>query len=214
MTLKEESFNGKRMALKKLNKQADMSKLTILFLLSILLMSCEPSLSEKEVEGYKEKGILISKSTGTALSGTLTNKMKSGGMVEAVEFCNSAALPLTQQMSDKYEATIKRTSLKIRNPLNKPSESEIVILNKFQADIDMGIPLESLVQLDQKGVPSYYAPILLEKKCLICHGTLNQELSKSADSIIKSHYPNDMATGFKEGDLRGIWSISFPKSKS
>ena len=191
-----------------------MNRFTVFLLFSILLTSCNTSLSDKEIQAYKEKGSLISKSTGKELSGTLANKMKSGGLVEAVEFCNSAALPLTQEMSDRYGVDIKRTSLKTRNPLNKPSENEVLILSEFQANLENGIPLEPIVKLDQKGNPNYYAPIILEKKCLICHGTLDQELSKATDSLIKSHYPNDLATGFKEGDLRGIWSISFSKSKS
>jgi hypothetical protein len=191
-----------------------MHKFAVLFLLSILLPSCQTSLSDKELASYKEKGLLISKSTGKELSETLTHKMKSGGLIEAVEFCNAAALPITQQMSDKHGVLIKRTSLKTRNPLNKPSDNEIVVLKEFQVDLDKGITLEPKVELDQNGIANYYAPILVEKKCLICHGTLDQELSKAADSIIKSHYPKDLATGFKEGDLRGIWSISFSKPNS
>ncbi len=191
-----------------------MHRIAVFFLLSMLLISCNTSLSDKEVDAYREKGLLISKSTGTELSGTLTKKMKSGGLVEAVEFCNSAALPLTQQMSDTHGAAIKRTSLKIRNPLNKPSENEVAILKEFQANLDRGISLDPIVRLDQNRIPNYYAPIFVEKKCLICHGRLDQELSRAADSIIKSRYPNDLATGFKEGDLRGVWSISFSKPNS
>ena len=191
-----------------------MYKFAVLFLLSILLSSCQTSLSDKELEAYKEKGLLISKSTGKELSETLTRKMKSGGLIDAVEFCNTAAFPLTQQMSDKHGVLIKRTSLKTRNPLNNPSDNEISILKEFQANLDNGNSLEPKIQLDQNGIPNYYAPILVEQKCLICHGTLDQELSRAADSIIKSHYPKDLATGFKEGDLRGIWSISFSKPKS
>ena len=186
-----------------------MNRLTFPFLLLILFSTCQNTLSEKEVASYKEKGSLISKSTGKELSGTLTGKMKSGGIVEAVEFCNTAALPLTEQMSDKHGVLIKRTSLNTRNPLNKPSDAEILILKEFQANLDQGIGLEPKVQLDQNGIPNYYAPILIEKKCLICHGTLDQELSRPADSIIKSYYPDDLATGYNEGDLRGIWSIAF-----
>ena len=189
-----------------------MNKLMFFVLFSMLLTSCNTSLSDKEIKAYKEKGGIISKSTGAELSGTLTNKMKSGGLVEAVEFCNTAALPLTQKMADSFGVEIKRTSLKTRNPLNKPSENEELILREFVANVEKGIPLEPIVRLDQYGNPNYYAPVLVEKKCLICHGTLDQELSRAADSIIKSHYPDDLATGFKEGDLRGIWSISFSKS--
>jgi hypothetical protein len=186
-----------------------MRRLFISFLVLIFLNSCNTSLSDKEVEVYQEKGLLIAKSTGSELSATLTNKMISGGLVEAVEFCNTSALPMTKQMSDSYGVTIKRTSLKTRNSLNKPSEDEILILKEFQVNLDKDIPLEPVVQLNQKGDPSYYAPILVEKKCLICHGTLDRELSRSADSIIKSYYPNDLATAYQEGELRGMWSISF-----
>jgi hypothetical protein len=188
-----------------------MRRLFISFLVLIFLNSCNTSLSDKEVEVYQEKGLLIARSTGSELSTTLTNKMKSGGLVEAVEFCNTTALPITKQMSDSYGVTIKRTSLKTRNSLNKPSEDEILILKEFQVNLDKDIPLEPVVQLDQKGDPNYYAPILVEKKCLICHGTLDRELSRSADSIIKSYYPNDLATAYQEGELRGMWSISFPQ---
>ena len=132
----------------------------------------------------------------------------------AVSYCNTAALPLTSEISKAEGVQIKRTSHKVRNPLNSPSASELLILHKFQDNLDAGVPLAPVVQLDQEGVPNYYAPILIDKKCLVCHGTLDQELSKTADSIIKSHYPKDLATGFKEGDLRGIWSISFSKPKS
>jgi len=189
-----------------------MRRLFLPFLVLIFLNSCKTSLSDKEIEGYQEKGLLIARSTGSELSTTLTNKMKSGGLVEAVEFCNTAALPITKQMSNTYGVAIKRTSLKTRNSLNEPSEDEVLILKKFQVNLDNGIPLEPVVQLDRMGDPNFYAPILIEKKCLVCHGTLDHELSRSADSIIKSYYPNDLATAYQEGDLRGMWSISFAQS--
>lgn len=191
-----------------------MYRLSAILLLAMLLTSCQTSLSEKETKLYLENGASISKSTGKELSETLSNKIKSGGLIEAIAFCNAAALPLTQQMSAKHDVKIKRTSLKTRNPLNKPSENETLILKEFQLNLDKGTSLEPKVMSDNNGTPNYYAPILIEKKCLQCHGTLNKELARSTDSIIKSYYPDDMATGYSEGDLRGIWSISFIKSKS
>ena len=191
-----------------------MRRYTFILLLSVALFSCSDTLSKKEIKLFSEKGDLIAKQTSEELSGKLMSKMKEGGLPLALEYCNTAALPLTQQMSDQHGVLIKRASLKTRNPLNKPSDAEIIILKEFQANIDQGISLEPKVELDHNGIPNYYAPILVEKKCLSCHGTLDKELSRPADSIIKSYYPNDMATGFTEGDLRGIWSIAFPKSES
>ena len=63
--------------------------------------------------------------------------------------------------------------------------------------------------MDKYGGPHFYAPIFLQQKCLACHGEIGKNVNAETDSIIKSIYPYDAATGFKEGDLRGIWSIAF-----
>ena len=191
-----------------------MKRYTFLLLLSIILFSCSDSLSEKEIKHFREKGNLIVKKTAEELSENLMSKMKEGGIPEAVDFCSQKALHITKKISDNQGALIKRTSLKSRNTLNTPTENELFVIKEFQNKLNNGESLKPQVHLGQNGNPLYYAPILIEKKCLMCHGTLNKELSKSTDSIIKSYYQYDMATGYSEGDLRGIWSISFIKSKS
>ena len=116
-------------------------------------------------------------------------------------------------MSVQYGAEIKRTSLKIRNPENRPNEREVLVLNQFEDMMRKGDSLKPLVSLNDEGRPHYYAPILAQKKCLMCHGEVGKELSVVVDSIIKSHYPNDLATGYSEGDLRGIWSVAFQSER-
>lgn len=187
-----------------------MIRYVFLLLLSIVLYSCSKKLTKKEAELFKERGNLIVQKTAKELSGNLMSKMKEGGIPLAVEYCNTAAIPLTSKVSEAEKVTIKRTSLKTRNPLNKPNEEELKVLKKYSSRINKNASLEAIIELDESGKPHYYAPILVEKKCLMCHGSLDKEVSKQADSIIKSFYPNDLATGFSEGDLRGIWSISFP----
>ena len=172
-------------------------------------MGCQNSLSDKKKQEYRETGMKISKETYQKLSATLAAKMKDGGIPEAIKYCNTAALPLTQEMSAKYKVQIKRTALRIRNERNAPDEEELEILNYYQNLAKKNQELKSLVQLDKKGNPHFYAPIILQKKCLSCHGNLDREVSRITDSIIKSYYPNDMALGFQENDLRGIWSIAF-----
>lgn len=182
----------------------------LIFILLILFSSCKKPLGPKEAKAYEETGKEVSKNTAAVLSETLTSKMKSGGIAEAVNFCNMNALPITKEMSEKHHVSIKRTSLKTRNTSNKPTDNEVAILEKYQKKLDKGNRAKPIVKRYSDGSVHYYAPIFIEKKCLICHGVLDQELSRVADSIIKSRYPNDLATGFKDGDLRGMWSISFP----
>ncbi|MGA9269100.1 MAG: DUF3365 domain-containing protein [Lutimonas sp.] len=180
-------------------------------ILALALSSCEPSLSQKEIRRYREQGDEIVQSASEKLSGTLMSKMKEGGASAAIGFCNQSALPITKKMAAYHGVEIKRTSLRIRNPENLPNEEELKVLHHYQDRIEEGKELNPLVSLDRSGKPNYYAPIRVQQKCLMCHGTLERELSSTIDSILKVKYPEDLAVGYNEGDLRGIWSISFPE---
>ncbi|MCK5638203.1 MAG: DUF3365 domain-containing protein [Flavobacteriaceae bacterium] len=186
-----------------------MYKLTLLFISIAVLSSCSKSLSKKEVEQYTIKGKEIAQTTAKKLGGTLVEKMKDGGVKEAVPFCNSEALPLTEEMGVKFNVSIKRTSNLLRNETNKPNDEEVLILNNYSKLFAENKPMKPVVELDNSGNPHFYAPIILQKKCLTCHGEIGVDVTKKSDSIIESLYPKDLAKGYKEGDLRGIWSITF-----
>ena len=186
-----------------------MKVLNVCIVILLLSSSCQKSLTEKDKKEYIVKGKEIAQASAEHLGGRLTKYMKEGGIVRAVPFCNTMAMPLTKEMSEKYNVSIKRTSDKLRNEKNKPTVEETGILNKYKDLLKANEQLEQLVELDKSGKPHFYAPIILQKKCLACHGEIGENVTVKTDSIIKSYYPNDMATGFKEGDLRGIWSITF-----
>ena len=186
-----------------------MYKITLLFSALFILSSCSKSLSKKEVEKYTIQGKEIAQATAKKLGGTLVEKMKDGGVKDAVPFCNTKAIPLTEEMSNKFNVDIKRTSHLLRNENNKPNDEEILVINNYKDLMAKGKGLNPVVELDNDGNPHFYAPIILQKKCLTCHGEVGVNVTKKSDSIIESYYPKDLATGFKEGDLRGIWSITF-----
>lgn len=173
------------------------------------VVSCNNSLSTKEKEVYTAKGNEIVKATFAELSGNLMEQMKAGGPAQAIPFCNEQALPITNQLAEKFDVTIKRTSNKVRNSGNEPSERELQILEQYSNSLQNKTNLEPIVEVDAQNVKHYYAPIIAQANCLACHGTINETVAVKTDSIIKSLYPNDLATGYKEGDLRGIWSVSF-----
>jgi len=185
------------------------------FLLSIIILisffSCNSGLTDTQKKMYATKGKEIAQATMKELAGNLMKQMKLGGTKVAVPFCNAAAYPLTEKMAKKYDVSIKRTSHKIRNPKNNPNNEEKKIIELYLASLKKKEKLKPVVQKESDNKVHFYAPIILNKKCLACHGTVGKEVSKQTDSIIKSYYPNDKATGFKVGDLRGIWSITFNK---
>ena len=186
-------------------------KYFFLFLIILFIYSCSNSLTKKEVQQYTNQGKEIAQTTAKKLGGTVEKKMNEGGVVEAIPFCNTMSYPLTEQMSKQYNVTIKRTSLKLRNDKNLPNKEEIKIMNIYSDLSKEGNPMKPIVELDKSGSPHFYAPIILQKKCLNCHGSVGKDVLVETDSIIKSHYETDLAMGFKEGDLRGIWSITFKK---
>ena len=51
--------------------------------------------------------------------------------------------------------------------------------------------------------------MLLQPMCSACHGKKGVDILPEVVSAIDSLYPNDKATGFTAGDLRGMWKISF-----
>ena len=175
----------------------------------LLFTGCEKKMSEREKLSYREQGAEISRMTYEKLSGTLVEKMQAGGIPEALGYCNAAAQDLTLEMAEEHRVSIKRTSLMTRNQLNAPDEEELRILNLYRSEKEAGRFPEAIVEIDAGGNPHYYAPILLEKKCLPCHGRVGIEVPQAVDSMIRSYYPDDRAVGFRENDLRGIWSIGF-----
>ena len=184
-------------------------KLINLCVVSFLFLSCQDGLSNKEKNQYTIKGKEIVLASANHLGGQLVEVMNEGGVVQAVPFCNMMAIHLTNEMSEKYNATIKRTSSKLRNMNNKPNGDEAKILLFYKNLLDTNKQPIPIVELDKSGNPHFYSPILLQQKCLACHGDIGVNVTHKTDSIIKSYYPDDLATGFEEGDLRGIWSITF-----
>ena len=176
----------------------------------ILLVSCtNNSLTEKEIKDYTLKGKEIGKATVKNLGSNLMKHMKEGGPQQAIPFCNAAANPLTEGVAKEYNVAIKRTSHKIRNEENSPNTKEEEILNQYLASLSKGEKLKPIISKDKDGKVHFYAPMILEAKCMACHGTVGKEVTVKTDSLIKSLYPNDKATGFNIGDLRGIVNITF-----
>ena len=183
----------------------------LILLVFLAMAACDNSLSEKEKQEYANKGNEIAQASFKALSEKLTEQMKMGGPAKAIPFCNVEAIPLTQQLSEKFNVTIKRTSDKLRNQQNKPSERELEIINNYHKLISEKKEIAPIVEVDSNNKKHYYAPITVKANCLACHGKVDEFVSIKTDSIIRSLYPNDKAIGYNEGDLRGIWSIEFKK---
>ena len=158
-------------------------------------------------EEYIVKGKEIASSAFLALSGELGKAVKKGGLKSALSYCNTNALPLTDSLSNVYNVDIKRTSLDFRNPKNKPTDLERKILNQYELTKENGQVLQAMIGKVDDG-KSFYAPIIMQAACIKCHG---EKSNISVYDSILDLYPEDLATGYMQGDLRGMWSITFKK---
>jgi hypothetical protein len=138
--------------------------------------------------------------------------IKKDGPAGAVDFCSQKASEITENYNKNLKnITIKRVTLKPRNPKDQANESETAVLTSLEALQENNVVLPKILiqKVDKKHI-RVYKPILVKAKCLICHGT-EDKLNPKAKEAIKAKYPNDKATGYKAGDLRGAFVVDIVK---
>ena len=170
-----------------------------------------PTFSESDSLAYLQKGKTITSATFATLAGELKAAMQSGGVTNAVSYCNLAAYSLVDSLSKVHNAQIRRTSLKVRNPKDAPSSQELAVLKTYQNQAGAGEPQMPFVTTLEGERIAFYAPIHINSLCLQCHGKIGETLSEDNYAHIQELYPEDEATGYNDGALRGMWSISFDK---
>jgi len=158
-------------------------------------------------------GDSISTAAQQLFMGNLHEAIDENGVEGALEFCNVNAVPIIKELSDQYGVSIRRTSFRARNQDNLPTEEESPILEAYQYNVENGIQSEPNIQKIEGGEVLLYtkAIVISSEFCLACHGDPKNDISAGALSKIDSLYLNDLARGFKVGDLRGIWSLKIPK---
>lgn len=144
-------------------------------------------------------------------AGQLKPKLKaaiqSGGLVHAIDVCSVEAPKIAKQMSADTGWSVKRVSLKARNQSSAiPDAFEKKVLESFDARLKAG---ESAAELQYSALADgefrYLRAQPVEAVCLNCHGVTLQDNVKQA---LAKHYPEDSATGYSLGDIRGAFSLS------
>jgi hypothetical protein len=158
-----------------------------------------------DTAAYLQKGDSISAIVQKVLLANVMQAMKSGGPGYAVSFCNEQAMPLTDSLAKAHNCLIQRVSDKYRNPANKLTAQDQEIWAKMAS-----AATAYTISGSENGQVVFYKPIKIAMPaCLTCHGTAGKEMDPKTFEIIKQKYPDDLAAGYKEGDLRGLWKITF-----
>lgn len=158
-----------------------------------------PAAVQKDAKGI---ALAAKEALFARLSGRLTEVMKADGPVAAIQVCSREAGIIAIDVGDKFDVRIGRTAAKLRNPQNKPPEWVEPLIEES--------PSEPLFVDLPNGHTGALLPIKLQAKCIICHGPADT-IADDVKTQLAELYPQDHATGFKEGDLRGWFWVDVPK---
>ncbi len=203
-----------------LNKKMRYLIVSLIFI-NVVFTACENNSSITKTESandfpeeiFIDRGKKIAQNAFETLSGNLQKAMQEGGVEHAIKFCNINASDLVQSLNKKHNVEIRRTSLKVRNQNNTPTKKELDQLILYQKQKNEGKELKPTAKKIKNNQVVFYSPIYIKPLCLSCHGKVGDTLLSTNHNLLKSLYPNDKATDYSNGDLRGMWSISFNKNE-
>ena len=144
------------------------------------------------------------------LQTVLQTTLKSAGPVEAVTVCNTQAPLLAGKVSREQSMSVGRTSLRTRNDSNAPDAWEAAVLEQFEKRKAAGeavtaLEFSEITRDNGSEVFRYMKAIPAGDVCLVCHGEqLTDDLRAKLDEL----YPNDRATGYSKGDIRGAFTVT------
>jgi hypothetical protein len=173
-----------------------------------------PALSQaadKPTNERVEEARVLVKNFGSSLKQALKEAVEDGGLANGIEACNTLAPEISAQNSNN-NWTLSRTSLKPRNPDNAPTDwQEIQLLAMDKQPVINGKPVEVWQVSEARGQSEfkYMSAIPTQKLCLGCHG---KSIKPEVQAKLKKLYPQDKATGFSEGDLRGAFVVTYHPS--
>ncbi len=169
---------------------------------ALLLLTC--LFAQDEVpQDIAKTGNEVSLALMKQLVPKLQHEMKTNGLLSASKFCHENAFILTEEVNlhQLKGVSVKRISLKERNPANAASEDEKKVLESMRTMLEKNeLPEYIITQVDNHY--KYYKPLVIKKEaCLKCHGDISK--NPELNTFIKEHYPLDKTTGYKMNDLRG-----------
>jgi len=179
------------------------------FFLMVLALDCsaEPQ-ADTDAELTAAKAAI--KDFAGALQTELKTAMKAGGPVAAIGVCNTQALPVTERAAAEHGMNLSRVSMKSRNPANAANDWQSAVLEDFNIKRLAGSDITQLGWTETVSVNGgqefrFMKAIPTGDICLRCHGS---ELAPEISSVLADLYPEDRATGYSKGDIRGAFVVT------
>lgn len=164
---------------------------------------------QPDTAALQQEARQITQQFGGQLKSLLQAAMASGGPVNAMQVCKVNAPQIADTASKDSGWKVARTASRVRNPANQPDPWEQQVLQDWARQMAGGTAVEQLQPATMISAAEYrfMQPIATADLCVKCHGT---ELAPEVRATLTELYPQDQATGFKAGDLRGAFSLRKP----
>ncbi len=164
--------------------------------------------------GPAKAGPEIVAEASAKLIAALTAAIAKDGPASAIGVCSERAPEIAAEVGKAHGVTLRRASDKPRNTSNAATAAEKLLLAGFATSIEKKEPPKPQIVSIPDNSATFFAPIVISNPlCLQCHGTPDRDIAPATLTAIRKLYPDDKATGYKAGDLRGLWSITFPAGK-
>lgn len=160
----------------------------------------DDALTDSQVQ-QKQDAYAAKADLGGQLMAKLFAAVGKDGSTGAIDVCKTEAKKIAEDVGNKRQLKIGRTSFKLRNPTNTPPVWAKQAVDKKAA--------KPMYFSDDAGRFGALLPIHLQPLCTSCHGG-EKQIAPAVKAALKKAYPMDQATGFQVGELRGWFWIEVP----
>jgi hypothetical protein len=122
------------------------------------------------------------------------------GPGKAIEVCATVA-PQLAAAASTGGITIGRATTRPRNPANAAADWRAEAIAHFEAMTPVARDAAVFTRELAGGGLAYAEPLVIQDLCVVCHGA---SLAPEVAQTLAARYPDDRATGYKTGDLRGV----------
>jgi hypothetical protein len=144
-----------------------------------------------------------------ALFQELQTALAQGPPESAIGICADRAPAIARKIGEETGLSVRRTSLRTRNPANAPDAWERRWLESATAGTAPAVDDAEVVRESGRWELRYVRVVRLAEMCATCHG-MPEGIPPAVREAIARRYPEDRATGFAPGDLRGVVSVRVP----
>lgn len=165
-------------------------------------------------EAWVDEARRVALSVPPRLVSVLKEEIDKGGPESAIAVCRDKAPAMAKAASEDSGWTVRRVSLRNRNPKAVPDAWERAALEEFDRRAAAGEPparLEKaeLVEVGEQRSYRYMRALPTQDLCLQCHGRPDR-LSAAVKARLNELYPDDRATGYGVGQIRGAMTLRKP----